>query len=398
MSLTEATLLKDVRERLFSPTRSAAPRAVGAELELIPVDAASRRVVPAESCAEALSRLADREDWIEVRAAEDPASWTLTDGARVSFEPGGQIEISSSPHDTASSLIHSLERVARMLETGLQSSGIILITRGVDPYNDVTTVPLQLNRERYVRMTNYFNSIGESGVRMMRQTAALQINVERGTDPMSRWRLLNALAPVVIALFANSASYAGRDTGFASYRAQLWRTLDPSRTGLAYDPDDPAKHYLSFALDAGAISSGVHAGAAGYQSFRDWMRKSDVSPDDWEFHLSTLFPEVRPKAYFELRSADTVDIASLAAPIVFVTGLVYDPDSARAATELLGRPSALLMHAAGKQGLGNAELSTLAGELTTLSVRGAEALGTRYVAADHVESARQYFKRALAAS
>lgn len=396
MSLTEAMLLRDVQERLFSPTRSAIPLAIGAELEVIPIDATTHGVVPAERCAKVLSALADREDWLEERVDEDPASWTLPDGSRVSFEPGGQIEISSSPHEAASSLIQALERVARMLETEMKSQGFMLITRGVDPYNDVAAVPLQLNRQRYVRMTDYFNSIGDAGIRMMRQTAALQINVERGPDPLSRWLLLNALAPVVIALFSNSASYAGHDTGFASYRSQLWRTLDPSRTGLAYDRADPAGHYLSFALDAGAVSSGTTA-AADYQSFRAWMKTTNVSLDDWNFHLSTLFPEVRPRAYFELRSADSVDITSLAAPIVFVAGLVYEPDHARAATELLGEPSAQLMHAAGKHGLRDLELRRFARELTQLSLAGAEALGTRYVAADHVESAREYFSRALAA-
>jgi len=37
------------------------------------------------------------------------------------------------------------------------------------PYNDIGAVPLQLHRERYVGMTHYFESIGPSGVRMMRQ-------------------------------------------------------------------------------------------------------------------------------------------------------------------------------------------------------------------------------------
>ncbi|HLA14926.1 MAG TPA: glutamate-cysteine ligase family protein, partial [Gemmatimonadaceae bacterium] len=287
MSLTEAVLLEDVRERLFSPTRPVHPLAVGAEFELIPVGETTRKIVPAPSCAKILSRLADRYDWLEVRVEQDPPSWTLPDGARVSFEPGGQIEISSSPHETASSLIESLQRLAGMIETEMKAEGIMLITRGVDPYNDIAEVPLQLKRQRHVRMTEYFNSIGDAGIRMMRQTAALQINVERGTEPFSRWLLLNAIAPVVIALFASSGSYAGSDTGFASYRSQLWRTLDPSRTGLAYDPDDPLRHYLNFALNAGAISSGTTGASTRYQSFRRWMKNADVSMDDWEFHLST---------------------------------------------------------------------------------------------------------------
>lgn len=399
MSLTEEMLLEDIRQRLFSPTKSATPRAVGGELELIPVDATTRGVVAARggegSSTRVLSRIAARERWTEERSDDDPPSWILPDGARISFEPGGQIEISSSPHETATSLIHALQRVAGILEQEMRAEGIDLIAAGVDPYNDIAAVPLQLNRDRYKRMTEYFNSIGSAGVRMMRQTAALQINVERGDDPPSRWLLLNALAPLVTALFANSRRYAEGDTGFASYRAHLWRTLDKSRTGLAYDERDPADHYLKFALNALAMQSRDPGSPPRYFSFRSWMQTSDLTMDDWLFHLSTLFPEVRPKAYFELRSADTVDLRWVAAPIVFVTGLIYDADTATRAISLLGAPSSDLMERAGRLGLRDAELRRLVAEAVKLCLLGAAALGPGYLTTPHVQSAREYFIRAL---
>ena len=61
-----------------------------------------------------------------------------------------------------------------MIRDAMSKAGIQLLARGVDPYNDIEDVPLQLNRDRYARMTRYFDSIGPSGVLMMRQTAALQ--------------------------------------------------------------------------------------------------------------------------------------------------------------------------------------------------------------------------------
>lgn len=399
MIFTEAMLLDDIRRRLFSPIQSVNPRAVGAELELIPVDAVTRKVVTARngkrSSSAILSRLAARARWDEQRSEQDPPSWRLPDGSRISFEPGGQIEISSAPHQTASSLIRALQRLAGTVEEEMTAEGIDLISHGVDPYNDIAAVPLQLRRERYTRMTGFFDSIGPSGIRMMRQTAALQISVERGDDPASRWLLLNALAPVVVALFANSGRYAGIDTGFASYRAHLWRTLDVSRTGLPYDGTDPAARYLRFALNALAIRSREERQPAIYRTFRDWMQSGDVTEEDWQFHLSTLFPEVRPKAYFELRSADTVAARWLAAPLVFVTGLIYDPDIARDAIRSLGAPSPELLERAAKLGLRDPALRELASELVELALSGAQALGAHYVAADHVESARAYFDRAL---
>ena len=391
-------LLDYVRQRLFSPTNSSSPRGIGAELELIPVDSKTRAVTPAPVSAGVISRLASREGWPGDAAKEDHSLWNLRDGSAVSFEPGGQIEISSSLHETASSLIESLQRFALLLQAEMNQHGITLIARGVDPYNDIDTVPLQLQRDRYIRMTDYFNSVGTSGIRMMRQTAALQINVERGSEPERRWRLLNAIAPVVTALFANSRQYAGSDTGYASYRAYLWRTLDRSRTGLAYASEDPAGHYLGFALDAMAIRSRDLLEGIGYQTFRNWMQQSDLLLDEWEFHLSTLFPEVRPKAYFELRSADTIEVQWLAAPIVFVAGLIYDSETARVAADLVGDPDSNLMERAAIDGLHDERLKKLATQLTRLSLQGAVALGTEYLAVEHIESAREYFARVLAAS
>jgi glutamate--cysteine ligase len=391
-------LLDDVRQRLFSPNRNPNPLAIGLELELIPILRSSRAPALATksergSSAEVLSRLGHREGWREQSIGGDPPSWTLQDGASISFEPGGQIEISTAPQPTASAVIGSTQSLVTMLRDAMSNVGIELVARGVDPYNDIASVPLQLHRDRYTGMTRYFESIGPSGVRMMRQTAALQINLERGENPKSRWRLLNALAPIVVALFANSRQYAGRSTEWASYRAHLWRTLDRSRTGVIYQEPGYAERYLSFALDAVAMHSAGNAGP--YRTFREWMHEPNVDESEWLFHLSTLFPEVRPKEYFELRSADTIEPHLLAAPIVFVTGLVYDQESAALATDSLGAPSEAMLERAGRLGLSDPQIRRIASSLTELSLSGARRLGQDYLSLAHLDTARAYFAQAL---
>lgn len=398
MSLSEAELLEDVRQRLFAPVTSANPRAVGVELELIPVHKSTRTPALAMSdsrvsTADVLSRIGLREGWREESNGGDPPSWKLGDGARLSFEPGGQLEISSAPAPTASQVIDSTQALVKILREAMSSVGIDLLARGVDPFNGIDTVPLQLHRDRYTGMTRYFDSIGPSGVQMMRQTAALQINLERGVDPKSRWRLLNGLAPIVVALFANSKQYAGKSTGWASYRAQLWRTLDPSRTGIIYDEAHHVERYLRFALDAIAMRGGGDGVA--YRAFRAWMSEADIGRDDWLFHLSTLFPEVRPKEFFELRSADTIEPDALAAPVVFVTGLVYDDEIVHRATDLLGAPSERMLERAGRLGLADPEIKRIASKLVVLALDGGRRLGNDYIKRQHLEAAYQYFARAL---
>jgi glutamate--cysteine ligase len=397
VSLSETRLLDDIRRRFFSPQDSA-PHTIGVELELIPVLASTR--LPAfpgskgsQSTATVLSRLGAREGWLEQSVENDPPSWTLADGAHISFEPGGQIEISSAPHATASGAVRATQSLVSAIREAMQPAGIELITCGLDPRNGIEAVPLQLHRDRYARMTRFFDAIGPSGVRMMRQTAAVQINVERGRAPGARWGLLNSLAPYIVALFANSRQYAGKRTEYASYRAHLWRTLDPSRTGLPWEATDPAARYLTFALDAKAMRSSD--GTRPWLTFRDWMHAEAVSNDDWQFHLSTLFPEVRPKEFFEIRSADAIDSDHLAAPVVFVTGIVYDEQSAAGASRLMPSPSEELLERAGRLGLADPEIHRVVARLTELALIGAKRLGHEYIAEGDVAVAREYFARTL---
>jgi glutamate--cysteine ligase len=398
VSLSEDELLADIRQRLFSPLASSSPRAVGMELELIPVHRSSKRAVPIRDesapmdSERILSRVAAHRRWVARANDGDPASWTLPNSSVVSFEPGGQLEISGAPAPTASEAIRSMVGVVESIRDEMSRDEVDLVAAGVDPYNDIDAVPLQLRRNRYTHMNRFFDSIGPSGARMMRQTAALQINLERGADPPRRWRLLNALAPVVIALFANSARYAGAETGWASYRSYLWRTLDNTRTGLAYS-EDVAVGYLEFALDALAIESGD--GDGDYRSFRDWMRSNDIGRGEWSFHLSTLFPEIRPREYFELRSPDTIEPEYLAAPIVFVTGLVYAESAAEKAEKILGAPDPTLLEAAGRVGLDDPRLRDLALRLAEISLDAGASMGNDYISGSHVHTAAAYFARRL---
>ena len=261
---------------------------------------------------------------------------------------------------------------------------------GVDPYNDISGIPLQLHRARYEFMTRYFDSIGPSGIKMMRQTAALQLNVDAGRAPHARWNLLNALAPYVTAIFANSSRYAGDTTGYKSYRAQIWRELDESRTGLPVDAGNPENRYLDFALGAGAM---MRTDIDGYDSFEAWVCDGDATLEDWELHLSTLFPEVRPRKYFELRSCDSIAPEWLAAPIAFVAGLVYDDDAAQSAASLLTDVSAPSLEVAGKEGVSDERIRDIAIQLADVGLAGCEKLGQEYITPSDIEVAAEFFEQ-----
>ncbi len=364
--------------------------AVGAEIEMIPVRADTGDRILARgtrpSGEEFVRAMADQYGWSEEVMGVDPSCWSFQDG-RVTFEPGGQIEFSSAVFPTASTLIDAFDQWIPRFTAAASRLGLTLNTIGIEDSVSVCDVPLQLQRDRYRRMSSYFESLGPFGVMMMRQTASLQINVDRGDAPTERWRLLNSLAPYLTAIFANSPRYERRDTGHKSYRAHVWRNLDPRRTGIIYERGKEAERYLNFALDAPAL---LMTGET-FPTFRELVARGDVTKDDWDVHLSTLFPEIRPRDYFEIRSIDSIAPEHVCAAIAFVTGIVYNRKSASAAASLIGDPDSQLLVLAGERGLKSTRLRQAAGELARISMEGCEALGTSYLTGHHLQRAGEFF-------
>ena len=390
--LTRDDLLENVR-RLFVPAAGMTgrnSRSIGAELEMIPVTlSGARRVLAQEGTPNGSSfvnSMANEFGWTEERMTPDPSCWNFADG-RVSFEPGGQIEFSSAVFPTASELVRALEKWTGIFSDRAAGLGIALRTIGIDERTPIAEVPLQLQRDRYTAMNAYFNSLGPFGVLMMRQTASLQVNVERGPNPIGRWHLLNALTPYIVAIFANSPALDETGTRHKSYRAHVWRMLDPRRTGIPAQDDDPVNSYLEFALDAPVI---FHERGGSYPTFRTLLHEGGVTPESWELHLTTLFPEIRPREYFEIRSMDAIDPSHIVAAIAFVTGIVY---AAHPATviEVLGMPDELLLPRAGVRGLDDPAIREKAVHLFRLALEGCYALGEDYISKSDVTKAEEFF-------
>ena len=392
--LDREALYNDVRDRVFpSATSVEAPPRIGAEVEIIPVDAQSGRPIPLEtgiiSTLEILRRAGEPLGWRERRSAKASVpEIELPDGGRITFEPGGQIEISSAPDTSVTGLVSRLrEIVAAITEAAPRS--VRLLSVGVDPNTPVEDVAPQLNADRYRRMLQHFDRIGPSGARMMRQTASIQICVDAGETPALTWRVLNALAPYMVSIFANSPRYAGVDTGYKSYRRHIWATLDPRRTGVLGFSDDPIEEYLDFALGAPAFLLPDVNGASA--TFNHWLTR-DVSEADWCTHLTTLFPEVRPRGYFELRSADVVAPDWYPAPIVLVAGLVYHQPTLEAASALIAPNRGLLARSA-RCALTDPTLGSTSVALCDLALAGAAALGESFISAKDVATAAEFFER-----
>lgn len=262
----------------------------------------------------------------------------------VTLEPGGQLELSSAP---AASLPECLEETGAELdqlrkaanETGLRLAGL-----GLDPLREprrVTTQP------RYAAMERHFDRGGPDGRVMMCSTAAVQVCLEAGEDSegasgaVTRWSALYGLGPVLVAAFANSPLHRGQPTGWRSTRQAVWSRLDPTRTRPPVSNGDPRERWARYVLDATVLAvrgDGASWDAPDGLTFRAWLRGGGPrrpTYDDLEYHLSTLFPPVRPRGFLELRMVDAQPGHRWRVVTAVVTALLDDPvalDIALAAT------------------------------------------------------------------
>jgi glutamate--cysteine ligase len=397
-SLTPALLEADLRSSAFAAPVSASllPRRIGAEAEFIPVESQTGRRCAIEgedvpATLPFLRRFGGRQNWKEGCTPKGTPCFFLPGGGTLTFEPGGQLEYSSPPCRTGTALLALLRSAVLPLRTAAESEGITLLTCGIDPLNSIEDAPLLVRAKRYERMAEYLAGRSEAGARMMRQTAAFQISLNFDDQPWQRWRVLNAAAPYVTAIFANSPIYAREDTGYQSARGVVWREVDPMRTGMPYGASDPVQAYLDFALAAPAILFPTVAGES--RSFSDWLNVGDPSLEEWHEHLSTLFPEVRPRGHLEVRSADAMAPEWYAAPLVLLAGILYDPATLRAADDLLGAPDPELLDRSSRYGLHDPSIARTGVDLFQLALGGCRRLGPGYFHPSELEEASAFFEQ-----
>jgi glutamate--cysteine ligase len=383
--------------RLFSPTAntdsSATPGYVGLEIELIPVyaDAWPPRPVPAAELTQLLSG--------------DPE---LIEDGRLTFEPGGQVELSPPPAPTVSALLDRARSLLGRLHACCDARGVALIRSGTNPWHSCDELGLQTDRPRYRAMQAHLDSIGSSGRRMMRQTASLQICLDwaPGEVGRERWRLANLAGPALTAAFANSPVLEGSVTGYRSTRSAIWQETDSTRTGFdgTRTGDDLVAAYAAFALRAEATPLPREDGEElpFRLPFGDWMRRNGTRPDsdDLTHHLTTLFPPVRPHGYVEVRYLDALPERWMPVPVVLLAALLYDRQARGEALETLTLPSRSLgesWQSAPKLGLADRLLQCTAHDLFDIAVAAMPRLPRGYLPADAPALVEEYQRQFVAA-
>jgi len=327
-----------------------------------------------------LASWAKGRGWTAVRSAAGTPAYAGPDGRVVSFEPGGQLEYASAPVASLARMETDLRDVLPSLAVALANEGIELVARGVDPATPLSDARLWVADDRYRRMATHYARRGPWGRRMMRQTAALHINIDAPGPPFESWTVANAAAPALLAAFANSPVVEGAESGHRSVRAAQWRHLDPTRTGIVPGGCDSVDQYLAFALGADAFLLGSEDEVA--RPFETHL--GQATNDDWHRHLTTLFPEVRPRRYLEVRSVDALPLQLLALPVALLVGLLFDDQVRARAHEVLPPPDPDLLERAGRIGLADAEVADVVRSVFDLGIQGLKSLSAEVVGPDIV--------------
>lgn len=321
---------------------------VGTEHEKVGVYADTGDRVPYEGpygIGALLEKIAASEGWERVEERGRVIALS-NEGASITLEPGGQIELSGAPLDTTKQTCAEFNTHVDLVKRLSDDFGIAWLGLGIDPFHEVDEIPIMPKR-RYDIMRAYLPTRGGLALDMMHATATVQANFDYASeaDMIAKLRAGLLATPIVSALFANSAISGGRANGYVSKRLIIWRDTDPDRCGLipfVFDEDFGYARYMEWALDVPLFfivrDGEYHAGDG--TTFRDFMARGFAGTrptiKDWDLHLTTLFPDVRLKRIIEVRGADTVPRAHICALPAVWKGLFYDPESLAAVHALLG--------------------------------------------------------------
>ena len=269
-------------------------------------------------------------------------------GASITLEPGGQLELSGAPLETVHDTCFEVHTHLRQVKDVVEDQEIGFLGLGFQPKWGIDDIP-RMPKGRYKIMSDYMPKRGTKGLDMMYRTCTVQVNLDFASeaDMVKKLRVSLALQPVATALFASSPFRNGKPSGLISTRADVWTDTDPDRTGtlpFAFEDGMGFERYVDWLLDVPmyfVYRDGQYLDASGL-SFKDFMAgRLPILPGeiptmgDWMDHMTTAFPEVRLKRYLEMRGADGGPWRSLCGLPAFWVGLLYDDAALDAAWDLV---------------------------------------------------------------
>jgi glutamate--cysteine ligase len=326
-----------------------------------------------------------RPTWDEITKVLESLP-AMPGGSVVTVEPGGAVELSGPPVDGVVAAIEAMTIDQAVLRKAFAAAGLGLVLLGADPLRPAKRIN---PGARYHAMEQFFKAsfTGVAGAAMMTSTASVQVNLDAG--PAAGWadrvRLAHALGPTLVGVAANSPLLGGNFSGWQSSRQRVWSQLDSARCGpiLTASGEEPRTDWARYALKAPVmlvhnLPEGTAVPVMHYLPFADWADGRELlggrrpTVYDLEYHLTTLFPPVRPRQWLEIRYLDSVPDAIWPAVVFTLVALLDDPLAADIAAEAV-EPVATAWDVAAKVGLGDRRLYAAANRCVAAAAERAPA-------------------------
>jgi glutamate--cysteine ligase len=254
-------------------------------------------------------------------------------GKSITLEPGNQIELSGDKLNNIHEACSESQDYLFELKQVIKKLNIKIVSAGFDPISKLSDVPNN-PKQRYEVMTKDMPSGGSLSLDMMYRTCGTQLNIDYDSekDFIKKFKVVNSIVPISIALFANSAIMEMKNSKYLSYRSKVWQNT--SRGGLpeAFLDNMDFEKYSNFVINFPLlfIKKNENFISGKKYLFSDFMcgKIKEIgnklpTENDFSTHLSTIFTENRLKKYIELRSMDACGWDCLCAGPAFNTGILY---------------------------------------------------------------------------
>lgn len=307
---------------------------LGIEFEHFVIDKNTLRTIPyygENGVGETLREL-EKKGW-EGRYEGEYILELNKDNKTITLEPGSQLELSidakSNIEDIEKEYLEFLEEIIPVLDNKNQA----LIPVSYHPETKIEEIKL-LPKKRYDIMFNYFKTKGKHAHNMMKGTAALQVSLDYKSeeDYRRKFRVANALSPVLYALFDNGFYFEGEQWNKYNLRTHIWNNCDNDRSGIvdnALEDDFGYKKYAEYILSRPPIFM-IKDGEiipTGEKRVKDILDPKDYDKKELEHILTMFFPDVRTKKYIEIRMMDSVPYPLNFAGVSLLKGIFYNENN-----------------------------------------------------------------------
>ena len=255
------------------------------------------------------------------------------DGKNITLEPGNQIELSGDKLNNIHEACAESHDYLFELQQVTKKLNIKIVSAGFDPISKLNEIPNN-PKKRYKVMTKDMPLGGELSLDMMYRTCGTQLNIDYNSeeDFIKKFKVVNSIVPISIALFANSSIVEKKNSGYLSYRSKVWQNTSRGGLPLLFFDNLNFEKYAEFVINFPILfleNDRKYISGKKY-TFKDFMdgKIKEIgnrlpSENDLATHLSTIFTENRLKKYIELRSMDTCGWDCLCSGPAFNVGMLY---------------------------------------------------------------------------